>query len=181
MQTDIVAMGVLIASQLIISIFFFVVGLKIGKLALSTMLSHIDERIIAITNQMYEKIDEKIQQTLDEVGEQFAGILEKPTVKKAFGIIGSQGGIATAERTLTNKIATDVLNGPKFGALKIAASAMGVDIDSYIAEHGALNTINSIQSLASMIPGFDLGSLLQGGGDPSVGFEANGGNPYLRR
>jgi hypothetical protein len=145
------------------------------------MLNHIDNRIIEITNQMYEKIDEKIQLTLDEVGEQFEGILTQPTVKKAFGIIGSQGGQATAEIGLTNKIAMDVLNGPKFGGLKIAASALGIDIDSYIEEHGAVNTINSITSLAGMIPGFDLGSLLQGGGDLSVGFEANGKHPFLDR
>ncbi|GAI26120.1 unnamed protein product, partial [marine sediment metagenome] len=100
-------------------------------------------------------------------------------VKKAFGIIGSQGGQVTAERGLTNKIAMDVLNGPKFGGLKLAASAVGIDLDSYIQEHGAINTMNSISSLAGMIPGFDLGSILKGGGNPSVGFEANGGNPYL--
>ena len=181
MQTDIVAMTYLIASQLIISLVFFVISLRLGRLALATMLTHIDNRIIMITNQMYEKIDEKIQMTLDAVGEQFSEILTQPTVSKAFGIIGSQGGQATAEIGLTNKIAMDVLNGPKFAGLKIAAEAFGMNLDEYIEGHGAVNTLHSIRSLAGMIPGFDLGSLLKGGGDASVGFEANGGHPLLDR
>ncbi|GAH92595.1 unnamed protein product [marine sediment metagenome] len=52
MQTDIVAIGYLIASQLIISIIFFILSLKIGKVALAAMLIRIDERILEITNQI---------------------------------------------------------------------------------------------------------------------------------
>lgn len=176
MQTDIVAMVQIIASQLIISIVFFIISLRIGKVALGL----VDEKIESTVNQMYEKIDEKIQRTIDDVGGMFGEIFEKPTVKKAFGIIGSQGGQATASRALTDSIAMDVLNGPKFAGLKLAAEAFGIDIDGRIENHGAVNTLNSIQSLAGMIPGFDLGSLMQGGMDLSVGHEANhsGKNPY---
>lgn len=166
MQTDIMAIGVLIASYVIISIISFYLARKQLRLALATM---------------HQIIDEKIQATIDEIGGVFEQVFEKPTVKKAFGIIGSQGGQATAASALTEKIALDVLSGPKLAGLKLVAGGIGLDVDSYIEEHGAVNTINAIQSLAGAIPGLDLGSLLQGAGQTlSVGHEANGDNPYRR-
>lgn len=166
MQTDLQAIGVLIVANLIISTYFALRSRKEFTLALATM---------------YKVIDEKIQNTIDEVGGQFEAIFEKPVVKKAFGIIGSQGGQATADRALTDKIALDVLNGPKFASLKLIASGIGMDVDAYIEQHGAVNTINAINSLGGMIPGLDLGSLLSGGTNLAVGHEANGKHPYLGR
>lgn len=176
MQTDIMTIGVLIAGNLIISIVFFIISLRIGKVALAL----IDEKIESTVNQMYIQIDDKIQATVDGIGEMFGDIFEKPTVKKAFGIIGSQGGQATANRALTDKIAMDMLNGPKLAGLKLIASGLGMDIDEYIEEHGAVNTLQSINALSGMVPGLDLGFLMQGGMNPSVGHEANhtGKNPY---
>lgn len=164
MQTEALVIGVLIASQVIISIISFFLGRKQLRIALATL---------------SKVIDNKIQITIDEISGVFGEIFEKPTVKKAFSIIGSQGGTANANRALTDQIALDVLNGPKMAGLKLAASALGLDIDQYIEAHGAVNTIQAINSLGGMIPGMDLGSLLQGGTNLAVGHEANGKNPYL--
>ena len=175
MQTDIVALGVLIACQLII----FIVGLAVGKRALVL----IDAKIESTVNQMYEKVDEKIQATIDELSEVFGAIFEKPIVKKGMSIIGSQGGKATAHNSLTEKIALDVLNGPKLAGVKLLASGIGMDVDAYVQDHGAVNTIEAIKSLSAHIPGLDLGSMLMSEGpNLAIGHEANGAgdNPYRR-
>lgn len=167
MSIEILALGLLIAGQMIISVVLFLKG---------------REQIVVTLADMELTIDNKIQATVDGIGELFGEIFEKPTVKKAFGIIGSQGGQATANKALTDKIATDVLSGPKFAGIKLIADGLGMNIEEYIETHGAVNTLGAIQSLGGMIPGFDLGSMLQGDMNLSVGHEANhrGDNPYRR-
>ena len=165
MQTDIMAIGVLIASQLIISVIFFIISRKQLAFALGTM---------------YQVIDEKIQKTIDEVSGVFGEIFEKPNVKKAFSIIGSQGGQATASGAAMERMATDVLNSPKIAGLKtVAKMGLGIDLDSYIESDGAVNTLKNIQGLAELT-GIDIGKALGGGPNLAVGHEANGNNPYRR-
>ena len=171
MPTDILAISLLVASQLIISFVFFIIGRKQLIFALATL---------------SQVIDEKIQVTIDEVSGVFGEIFEKPNVKKAFSIIGSQGGKATADNAMMDKIATDVLNGPKLAGIKtVAKMGLGIDIDSYIEEDGAIKTLQNLQGLGELI-GVDITSVLGGalGGQPgmnlSVGHEANSNNPYRR-
>lgn len=128
------------------------------------------------------KLRTTLQEVIDILGTVFSDIFEKPTVKKAFGIIGSQGGEARADKAVVDKIAIDVLNSEKFAGLKMAASAIGLDIDSYIEEHGARATLQALQSLGGLL-GIDITSLLQTGDLGSMlgggGSQPSGSNPYL--
>jgi len=130
----------------------------------------------ALANRMIQR---KLQNVLDSLGGVFSEIFEKPAVSRAMTVLGKKGGEARAETAVVGKIASDVLNGPKFAGLKMAASALGLDIDSYIEEHGALATIQAMQSLGGML-GININDVLSGGMNLAVGSEVNGGkNPYL--
>lgn len=129
---------------------------------------------------MEKVIDNKIQMTIDGIGGQLEEVFGDPMVKRGMSLIGSQGGQANADKTLQNKIAMDILNGPQFAGLKIIASTLGLNVDEYIEDHGAKSTIEAINSLSGLIPGMDLGSIMKGGMNPSVGHEANNTkNPYI--
>ncbi|GAI29261.1 unnamed protein product, partial [marine sediment metagenome] len=99
-------------------------------------------------------------------------------------VAGLMSGKARGDNAMIDKIATDVLNGPKLTAIKAAAKmGLGIDIDSYIEEDGAVKTLENIQGLAGLL-GIDIGSILQGGlngANLAVGSEANGINYYLER
>ena len=165
----------LVATQLLIawSIFAFFFSLFFIRMIISRY--DIDE----LKAEFEEIVNERLQTAIDSIGEAFGEILSEPTVKKAFSIIGSQGGDAKAENQLIDTMAVDILDGPQFGAIKIAASAMGIDIEDYIEKHGAVKTLKSARQLAGLvgidIMNVDLGSLAIPGAGTS------GGNYYLRR
>lgn len=118
---------------------------------------------------------------IDLLPEIFGQLFTDPTVKKAYSIIGSQGGAKKSNTAVMNKLAVDVLNSPKMQGLKMGASALGIDIDGYIEEHGAIGTLEGLQGIGGLL-GININEVLQqglGGMNPSVGHEANGRNPYL--
>lgn len=128
------------------------------------------------------KLKSKLQEAINALGEAFEAIFATPNVKKAFSILGQQGGEVRAERAVTSKIASDILNGPKFAGLKMAASALGLDIDAYIEEHGAPATIAALQQLGGML-GINIQDLMAGGIEGLLGDQQSqqqqGSNPYL--
>lgn len=133
---------------------------------------------------LIKSIDQRIQIAIDGVGEALGEIFEKPLVKQSMSMLGQASGKVRGDNAMMDKIATDVLNGPKIAAIKAAAKmGLGIDIDSYIKEDGAVKTLENLQGLASLI-GIDIGSFMQGGlngANLSIGHEANGINYYLWR
>lgn len=127
-------------------------------------------------------IHEKLQMAIDSISDILIQVFEKPAVSRAMSVIGKEGGAARTRTAVGNHIATDILNSPKFAGLKMAASALGMNVDQYIDEHGAVETLEGIQGLGDMF-GFNVQSLLSGEvnlGNLAVGHEANGRNPYLK-
>ncbi len=128
--------------------------------------------------EFQEIVDERLQTAIDTIGESIGEIFTQPTVKKAFSIIGSQGGEARAENIAVDDMAKDMLDGPQFAAIRMGAEALGLDIESYIEKHGAIRTISAAQQLAKLagidIMNIDLGNL-------SVPGPSSGGNPFFRR
>ena len=127
--------------------------------------------------KLFEK---RIYGIVDAIGDIFSEILTKPAVSTAFGILGSASGEARGNRAMADKLATDILNGPKFGALKMGASALGINIDDYIEENGAMNTITGLQSIAGAL-GININDILSSGAVGLTSPESNSGgaNPYL--
>lgn len=127
----------------------------------------------------FRKVKGEIYEFGNSILEGFTGALTEPTVKKAFTILGKQGGEAKADNLLVDQMAMDLLESPQFSALKMGASAMGFDLDDYIEKHGAVKTLKAAQQLANLvgidIMKFDLSSLAGGG----IGGGGGGGNPYL--
>jgi len=140
----------------------------------------IDERfnIDQLKEEFTEVVDDRLQMAIDNIGETIGTLLTEPTVKKAFSIIGSQGGEARSKNLAVDEMARDMLDGPQFAAIRMAAEAMGLDIDGYIDKHGAMKTIQAAQQLAQFagidIMNLDIGSLAAPGG-------ASVNNPYLGR
>ena len=121
-------------------------------------------------------IDDKIQMAIDDVGDTLQAVF-KPVVKASMTQIGKQGGAAMKHKAITTQMATDILSSPKVNALKMAAKmGLGIDVDAYIEENGAIQTFGAAQELAALA-GVDLMAILAGGLDGanlSVGPEANG-------
>ncbi len=133
---------------------------------------------------LLKTMDERIQMAIDGVGEALGEIFEKPLVKQSMSMLGQASGKARGDSVMMDKIATDILSGPKFAGLKTAAKiGLGIDIDQYIEEDGAVKTLENMQGLASLV-GIDIGQVMAGGlngANLSMGSEANGVNYYLRR
>jgi len=133
---------------------------------------------------MEKFVDSRIQVAIDDIGGVLGQIFEKPIVKASMTNLGKMGGEAMQNKAIINKMATDVLDGPKFAALKMAAKmGLNVDIDQYIEENGAVATLQAAQSLGQMV-GIDVSQLMAGGlngANLAVGPEANGVNYYLGR
>ena len=108
----------------------------------------------------YRKVKSEIWNTIQEFGEQFATQLGEafkeqltPTVSKAFGIIGSQGGEAKAVKHLQGKLATSFIDN-NYGELKmLAETVLGIDIDEMIQDYGAPTVIKTIQSFLPLLKG----------------------------
>lgn len=169
MNAELYAIGALIAW----SIFTFFFSLVFIRRSLSKY--DIDQ----LKDEFTEIVNERLQTAIDSIGEAFGEILTEPTVKKAFSIIGAKGNEAQASTALIDEMANDVLNGPQFSAIQLAAEAMGLDIGGYIEKHGAAKTINAARQFAQLagidLMNFDLGNLSLPG--PAT----RGGNIYLQR
>ena len=129
----------------------------------------------------FRRFEGRIVSIIDSVGGLLEEMFTGPTISKAFGILGSASGDARGKSAMADKLATDILNGPKFGALKMGAGALGIDLDGYIEEHGAMNTITGLQSIAGAL-GIDVNQIISSGAagltDPTAG-GGGGANPYL--
>lgn len=126
-------------------------------------------------------IHDNMQGAIDAVGETLGEMFTQPTVKKAFSILGQQGGEARAENALVDEMANDMLDSPQFSAIRMGAEALGLDIEGYIEKHGAIKTLNAAQQLAK-VAGIDLLKLdLSQLGNLSMPGAGSNGNPYLRR
>ena len=165
MQTDMMALVLPIVFYLITSL----VGYKIIMR---------EKRVILAA------IDVKIQTAIDEVGDALGQIFEKPIVKASMTNLGKMGGAAMQNKSIINKMATDVLDSSKFAGLKmVAKQVLNIDIDEYIEENGAAATLEAAQSLGELA-GIDVLKVLTDGLDGAnlaVGPEANGLNYYLGR
>jgi len=132
-----------------------------------------------LKNEFTEIVDERLQTAIDSIGEAFSGILTDPTVKKAFSIIGSQGGETRSKNIAVDEMAKDMLEGPQFAAVRMGAEALGLDIESYIEKHGAMKTIQAAKQLADFA-GIDLMNL-NIGSLARPGPAGSGNNIFLRR
>ena len=164
MQIDMVALAIPILLYLVTSL----VGWKL---------------IMREKRDLLASIDVKIQEAIDGVADALGQIFEKPIVKASMTNLGKMGGAAMQQKSIMNKMALDVLDGPKLQALKVAAKmGLNIDVDQYIEENGALETLQAAQGLGELV-GIDVSKLLGGGlngANLAVGPEANGINYYLR-
>ena len=94
--------------------------------------------------------------------ELFTGEVTEPNVKRAMSILGKESGKVRTQEAVTNKLATQVLSGPQLAGLKMAAKAVGIDLDDMIEEYGAVETIQGLSQLGSML-GIDVSQLLSSG------------------
>lgn len=168
MQTEFLALGIQAGLILITSF----LGYKILMKEKREILAHVEEFV-----------DSRIQTGIDDVGEVLGQIFEKPIVKASMTNLGKMGGAAMQNKSLVNKMATDVLDSGKFAGMKMLAKQMlNIDIDQYIEENGAVATLNAAQSLSQMVTGKDLTQVLGdglNGATLSVGPESD--HPFLNR
>ena len=116
-----------------------------------------------------------IDDTINSVTDVILENVTSPMAKRAMSILGKQSGEVRGQTAMVDRIAGDVLSGPKFAAIKMGASALGLDIDNYVEEHGAMQTLQAMQSVAGML-GIDINTMLSGGGQLQDG---GGKNPYI--
>lgn len=131
--------------------------------------------ILLIGFRYFEK---RLYGIVDSIAELFAESLSQPAVSRAMGILGKKSGEVRSQSAVVDKLASDVLNGPKFSALKMGASAIGIDIEDYIEEHGAVGTLQGLQSIAGAL-GIDINSIIAGGVGEAASGSAGDNNPYL--
>lgn len=110
----------------------------------------------------------------------------RPLVSKAFGILGKASGEKRAMGAVTEKMFDQIIDSPKFTALKMGAKTVGIDIDDMLGEFGAEKTFQGLLEIGAILgitPETLLG-LVQGGSPQGLlGGQAqtNTPNPYLRR
>ena len=115
---------------------------------------------------------------VDVIGEMFASTISTPAVSKAMGILGKKSGEVRSQSAVVDQLATDVLSGPKFSAMKMGASAIGINIDEYIEEHGAVGTLQGLQTIAGAL-GIDINQIVSGGLGEVQAQSVGGRSPYL--
>ncbi len=133
--------------------------------------------ILLIGFRFFEK---RLYGIVDSIAELFTEALTQPAVSRAMGVLGKKSGEARSNTAIVDKLASDVLSGPKMNALKMGASAIGIDIDDYIQEHGAVGTLQGLQTIAGAL-GIDVNQIIGGGlGELTSGATSTAGsNPYL--
>lgn len=161
------------------AVFYYEISMSDELIAIVCLFAYsVFSSIVALVQLRRTK--QEIYEFGDSIIEGFGQMFTEPTVKKAFTILGKQGGEAKAENALVDQMAMDMLDSPQFQAIKLGASAMGFDIDEYIEKHGAVKTIAAARQLGNMlgidITNIDLSSLAKPGG---FGQGQQGGNPYF--
>lgn len=155
-------------------------GIQVALFAVTSILGYLvimrEKRFILVS------IDEKIQAAIDQLGEALNEVFARPVVKASMTQLGKQGGAAMQQKSIMNKMAMNVLDGPKLSGLKmIAKQALNIDVDEYIEENGPIATLQAAQGIGDLI-GIDIMQALSGGlngANFSVGPESDG--PYLNR
>lgn len=109
----------------------------------------------------------------------FDEIVDNLFTKTKMSDLGTKSGEKRKSKAIMEQVANDILDGPQLKGLKMAASAIGVDVDEYIEEHGAVDTIGAVTSLANML-GIDVMSLLSQGLNSSGQTVSGDNNPYLK-
>jgi len=133
---------------------------------------------------LIKKFDQRIQMAIDNVADALGAVFtdDKRLAKQAMSLIRKTGVETENKRDIINNMAMNILDGPKFAAIKAAAKmGLNIDIDEYIEENGAVETLQAAQSLGQMV-GIDVNQLMAGGlngANLAVGSEANGVNYYL--
>jgi len=153
--------------------------MNVGELVLTIFLQSII--VAGLFYAFYRTLSKRLEMTFEELGGLFGDIFEKPNVKRAMTILGKQSGAVRANQATVNDMATQIISGPKFAGLKLGAKALGVDIDSMIEEHGAMEVMAGAQQIAGML-GINITDLVSGGlGNPlNMSNNPKISNPYLR-
>jgi tRNA threonylcarbamoyladenosine modification (KEOPS) complex Cgi121 subunit len=162
-------------------LFAFLIGITVlafvvGRREVFKLYGTID----ALKAEIEAKVHENLQNAIDTFAESFQEILGQPTIKKAFSLIGSQGGEAKATSGLVDQMANDVLSSGQFQGIIAGAQMMGLNVEEYIEEHGAVKTIQAAQQLAKML-GIDIMKMdLSNIGSLAKPAQSSD-NPYFRR
>lgn len=122
----------------------------------------------------------KVNETISYVVE---GLFGNKTVKAAMSVLGTKSGEVRADKAAVDDAAQQVLDSPKLAALKVGLSAIGIDLDSMVEQHGPQGTISALLEIGSLI-GITPETLLSGqlgnfGGQGQV-MSSPGTNPHLK-
>lgn len=108
----------------------------------------------------YYLLKRQINETIGAVMEGFTGMFLDPQVKRASTILGKESGRVRAEKATTEDIAQQVLSNPQIQGWKmIAKTALGIDLDEMIEEHGAVETLAGLKQIGETL-GIDITQLL---------------------
>lgn len=108
--------------------------------------------LVGIGSIAYLIVKREINVTIGAVIDEFTGLFLDPQVKRSMTILGKESGKVRAEKATTDAIATQVLNNPNIQGWKmIAKSALGIDLDEMIEEHGAVETLAALKQIGETI------------------------------
>lgn len=119
-----------------------------------------------------------INETIEGFTDMFLNIFEREPVKHAMSVLGKKSGQSRSQKAIVDEVAKGIIDSPKFTTMKMAAEALGIDIDSMIEKHGAMGTITAFREIGSMI-GLDLNQFLTKGLSVSELQNTPAKNPYL--
>lgn len=87
------------------------------------------------------------------LGENITKMMEKPTVKKAFSIIGTQGGDAKSMKVAEQNFTGAILQ-KQIGMYKpLIQGVLGIDLDQAIEDYGAPAILELVNKYAPMLKG----------------------------
>lgn len=148
-------------------------------ISMALLLLVLRRQLDSVVVSTMDALDEKLQGAFDQLGDTLEEVFTAPMAKRAMSIIGKQGGNSASQSGLVDKMAQDILNGPQLAGIKMIGSALGLDIDGYLEDHGAMNTLAAIKQFAPMM-NIDLGNVAVEGLSAFQGNNPSGGkNPYL--
>ena len=111
----------------------------------------------------YFLLRRQINETIVGIMELFTGAVTDPKVTRAMTILGKEGAQVRAEKATTEDIAMKVLSNPNIQGWKmIAKSALGIDLDEMIEDHGAVETLAGLKQLGDTL-GIDIASMITQG------------------
>ena len=136
--------------------------------------------LVSLCLFLYWIVQRKFNESISTLGSVFGDIFEKPSVKRAMGILGKHSGESRAMDAVVEDAATQVLSSDKMQGIKLAARAIGIDLDGMIEDHGAVSTLQGLNQLAGML-GIDLTNIsLSGLSQLGGNSGATQPNPYFR-